>query len=243
MTGESSYIRERARTLGVSMQDLADRVGVSYGYMSQVARGRGNMGVKVQARVESALQAPAKVAPAQCANRQGCAVTGESSYIRERARALGMSMRDLADRAGVSYGYMTQVARPQGHGREGAGQGRVGAGGSGEGRSRAACQHRPRGRLGADERSRVQPERGRPACRHQLRSSLPDHERQEQPVAGRSQEAARGPVPADEGGAGHARRGEGAGLAAPSGLAAGCPGARRRSSPTARATTAWAGCR
>ena len=111
VTGESSFIRERTRTLGMRMQDLADRVGVSYGYMSQVARGRGNMGVKVQARVESALQAPAKVAPAQCANRQGCVVSGESSYIRERAREMGMSLRDLADRVGVSYSYMSQVAR------------------------------------------------------------------------------------------------------------------------------------
>ena len=111
VTGESSFIRERARVMGMSMQDLADRVGVSYGYMSQVARGHSNMGVKVQARVESALRAPAKVAPAQCANRQGCVVSGESSYIRERARELGMNLRDLADRVGVSYSYMSQVAR------------------------------------------------------------------------------------------------------------------------------------
>ena len=111
VTGESSFIRERARTLGMTMQDLADRVGVSYSYMTQVARGRQSMGVKVQARVESALHAPAKIAPAQCANRQGCVVSGESSYIRERARELGLSLRDLADRVGVSYGYMSQVAR------------------------------------------------------------------------------------------------------------------------------------
>ena len=111
VTGESSFIRERARVMGMTMQDLADRAGVSYGYMSQVARGHSNMGVKVQARVESALQAPAKIAPAQCANRQGCVVSGESSYIRERARELGLSLRDLADRVGVSYSYMSQVAR------------------------------------------------------------------------------------------------------------------------------------
>ena len=71
VTGESSFIRERARVMGLSMQDLAGRVGVSYSYVTQVARGRQSMGVKVQARVESALQAPAKVAPARCANRQG----------------------------------------------------------------------------------------------------------------------------------------------------------------------------
>ena len=111
VTGESSFIRERARTLGMTMHDLADRVGVSYSYMTQVARGRQSMGVKAQARIESALQAPAKVAPARCANRQGCVVSGESSYIRERARELGMSLRDLADRVGVSYSYMSMVAR------------------------------------------------------------------------------------------------------------------------------------
>ena len=111
VTGESSFIRERARTLGMTMQDLADRVGVSYSYMTQVARGRQSMGVKVQARVESTLQAPAKVAPAKCANRQGVVVAGESSYIRERARELGLRLRDLADRVGVSYSYMSMVAR------------------------------------------------------------------------------------------------------------------------------------
>ena len=95
----------------MTMHDLADRVGVSYSYMTQVARGRQSMGVKVQARVESALHGPAKVAPAQCANRQGVIVAGESSYIRERARELGMSLRDLADRVGVSYSYMSMVAR------------------------------------------------------------------------------------------------------------------------------------
>ena len=56
------------------------------------------------------MQAPAKVAPAQCANRQGCVVSGESSYIRERARELGMSLRDLADRVGVSYSYLILAA-------------------------------------------------------------------------------------------------------------------------------------
>ncbi len=112
VSSESSYIRERAREMGMTMRELADHAEVSYGYMTQVARGRQNMGVKVQARVESALQAPAKVAPAACANRQGSVVeNGESSYIRERARALGMTMRELAERVGVSASYMSMVAR------------------------------------------------------------------------------------------------------------------------------------
>ena len=214
VTGESSFIRERARVMGMSMQDLADRVGVSYGYMSQVARGHSNMGVKVQARVESALQAPAKVAPAQCANRQGCVVSGESSNIRERARELGMSLRDLADRVGVSYSYMSQVAR--GHSNMGVKvQARV------ESALQAPAKVAPAQPACIDREAvweqmnvhRDQPERGCPAGRFELRVSVPDHVRQVQPVAGGSEEAARCPVPAVEGGgAGHARRGEGAGL-------------------------------
>ena len=113
VTGESCYIRERAREQGMTMRDLADRAGVSYGYLSEASRGRKNMGVKMQARVESALNAPAKVAPAQRANRASSVVSGESSYIRERARALGMSMKDLAQRIGVSASYISQVSRGQ----------------------------------------------------------------------------------------------------------------------------------
>ena len=111
VTGESSFIRERAREMGMTMKDLADRVGVSYSYMTQAARGHQHMGVKVQARVESALNCPAKVAPAQRANRASSVAVGQSSYIRERARALGMSMKDLAKRVGVSASYMSEVAR------------------------------------------------------------------------------------------------------------------------------------
>ena len=111
VTGESSFIRERAREMGMTMRELADRAGVSYSYMTQAARGRQNMGVKVQKRVESALNAPAKVAPARCANRQETLASGGSTYIRERARALGMSLKELAERVGVSASYMSMVSR------------------------------------------------------------------------------------------------------------------------------------
>ena len=111
VTSESCYIRERAREMGMTMRDLADRAGVSYGYLIESSRGRKNMGVKMQARVEAALNAPAKIAPAQCANRPESVAVGQSSYIRERARALGMSMRELAEKVGVSSGYLSQVSR------------------------------------------------------------------------------------------------------------------------------------
>ena len=111
--GESTCIRERARALGMSQKDLAQRVGVSVGYMSEVARGRKNMSPAVQTRVESVLGGPVKVGPARCANRQDGVVKGrgQSSYIRERARERGFSLKGLAEHVGVSRGYMTQVSR------------------------------------------------------------------------------------------------------------------------------------
>ena len=75
--GESTCIRERARALGMTQKDLAQRVGVSVGYMSEVARGRKNMSPAVQARVESVLGGPVKVEPARCANRQDGVVKGK----------------------------------------------------------------------------------------------------------------------------------------------------------------------
>ncbi len=111
--GESTCIRERARELGMTQKDLAQRVGVSVGYMSEVARGRKNMSPAVQTRVESVLGGPVKVGPAQCANRQDGRVKGrgQSSYIRERARERSFSLKGLAEHVGVSRGYMTQVSR------------------------------------------------------------------------------------------------------------------------------------
>ena len=109
--GESTGIREQARALGLSQRDLADRVGVSATFMSQVARGRRNMSPQVQARVEAVLKAPARIEPAVCANRRGGVVSGATTCIRERARERGLSMGELSDLVGVSRSYMTQAAR------------------------------------------------------------------------------------------------------------------------------------
>ena len=102
VSGESSYIRERARAQGMSMQDLAERVGVTPGYMTEVSRGRRSMGVKVQARVESALEAPAKVAPAKCAS-----VDREAVWSRMDAH--GLSQNEVARRAGISSAHLSQI--------------------------------------------------------------------------------------------------------------------------------------
>ena len=86
----------------MSLRDLADRVGVSYGYMSMVARGHSNMGVKVQARVASALEAPAKVAPAQPA----CI---DPQVLWDRMNAHGFSQNEAARRAGISSAHLSQI--------------------------------------------------------------------------------------------------------------------------------------
>ena len=102
MAGESSYIRERARELGMSMRELAERAGVSHGYLSQISRGRGSMGVKVQARIESVLEAPVKVAPAQPASIDREAMWG-------RMDAHGFSQNEVARRAGISSSYLSHI--------------------------------------------------------------------------------------------------------------------------------------
>ncbi|MYC35742.1 MAG: helix-turn-helix domain-containing protein [Chloroflexi bacterium] len=111
ITSESSHIREQARQNGMTLKDLAVAVGVSYRYMTQAARGQRNMSPRVQARVESALGGPVEIAPALCANRQESIPNGGSSYLRERAREMGLSMGELADLVGVSRGFMSDVAR------------------------------------------------------------------------------------------------------------------------------------
>ena len=70
--------------------------------MTQVARGRRNMGVKVQARVQSALETPATVAPAQCASV-------DREAVWDRMDLLGISQNEVARRAGVSSSYLFQV--------------------------------------------------------------------------------------------------------------------------------------
>ena len=113
---ESTFIREQARSMGLTMLELPDRSGVSYSYLTQVARGRRSMGVKVQGNIESVLGTRARVAPAKLANRQGDVVEGtQSSYVRERAQALGMTLKELAEKVRVSLSYMSQVARGRRH--------------------------------------------------------------------------------------------------------------------------------
>ena len=103
-----SQLRAAARRCGLTMKELAEKMGVSTSYLSEFASGRRQWTPKLRDKAVKVLGE----APGQgMVYRQREVVNGESSYIRERARALGMSMMELAERVGVTPGYMTEVSR------------------------------------------------------------------------------------------------------------------------------------
>ena len=100
--GQSSYVRERAREKGLSLHELADAVGVSYGYMSQVSRGQRNLSPSLQMQVEAVLDATVRVEPAE-------RPTVDPSVLWERMDAHGWSQNEVARRAGISTGYLSDI--------------------------------------------------------------------------------------------------------------------------------------
>ena len=98
-----SELRAAARRHGLNLKELADRMGVSYGYLSSVASGRRPWTPMLRERATAVL---GEIPGQGVVYRQGGLVQGESTCIRERARALGLSQKELAHRVGVSVGYM-----------------------------------------------------------------------------------------------------------------------------------------
>ena len=104
--GESSYIRERARERGLTLRQVADRTGLSYGYVVQVSRGQRHLSPAAQARMESVLEAPVKVEAAQLP-------TVDPQALWERMEAHGFSQNEVARRVGISTGYLSQIMNGQ----------------------------------------------------------------------------------------------------------------------------------
>ncbi|MDE2683202.1 MAG: helix-turn-helix domain-containing protein [Chloroflexota bacterium] len=100
--GESTYLRERARERGMTLRQVADRTGLTYGYVVQVSRGQRNLSPSAQARMETVLEAPVKVETAQPADINPQA-------LWERMDAHGISQNEAARRAGISIGMLSQV--------------------------------------------------------------------------------------------------------------------------------------
>ena len=84
--GAESELRAAARRRGLTMKELAVKMGVSAGYLSGLSTGRTPWTPKMREKVTAVL---GEVPGQGIVYRQGGVVTGESSFIRERARTLG----------------------------------------------------------------------------------------------------------------------------------------------------------
>ena len=104
--GETTYIRECAREQGMTLRQVADRAGISYGYLVQASRGHRHLSPKVEKQVEAVLQAPVKVETAEIADI-------DPQVLWERMDAHGISQNEVARRVGISTGYLSQVMNGQ----------------------------------------------------------------------------------------------------------------------------------
>ena len=104
--GASTYIRERARERGLTLRQVADRTGLTYGYVTQVARGQRNLSPAAQSRMESVLDAPVRIEAAQPADI-------DPQVLWERMDAHGWSQNETARRAGISTGHLSQIMNGQ----------------------------------------------------------------------------------------------------------------------------------
>ncbi|MXZ90542.1 MAG: helix-turn-helix domain-containing protein [Chloroflexi bacterium] len=103
-----SELRIAARKRGLTMKQLADKMGVSNGYLSEFSTGKRPWTPAMQEKVRAALG----YVPGQgVVYRRTDVIRSESSYVRERARELGLSINQLAQRVGVSSDYMSRVSR------------------------------------------------------------------------------------------------------------------------------------
>ena len=104
--GETTYVRERAREQGLTLRQVADRAGITYGYLVQASRGHRNLSPKVEKQLEEVLQAPVKVETAEVADV-------DTRILWERMDAHGISQNEVARRVGISTGYLSQVMNGQ----------------------------------------------------------------------------------------------------------------------------------
>ena len=101
--GESTYIRERARELGLTMRDLAASAGVTRGYLSQVSRGHRIMTVNVRARLEAALGGSLRKSCSRGARRD------QHPALWDRMNAHDISQNKVAQQAGITSGHMSSI--------------------------------------------------------------------------------------------------------------------------------------
>ena len=108
-----SHLSVAARERGLNIKELAALMGVGPSHLSQVARGKRNLTAYMRGKIEAVL---GQVPPQGMIHRQdGVLHGGESTYLREKAREQGLTLRQVADRTGLTYKYVVQVSRGQRH--------------------------------------------------------------------------------------------------------------------------------
>ena len=107
-----SELRAAARRKGLTLKQLADKMGVSYGYVSQVSSGSRPWTPMLRERAMAVL---GEVPGQGVVYRQGGVITAETTCIRERAREVGLSMGALAELVGVSRSYLSMASRGKRH--------------------------------------------------------------------------------------------------------------------------------
>ncbi|MYC37595.1 MAG: helix-turn-helix domain-containing protein [Chloroflexi bacterium] len=108
-----SELRAAARRQGLTLKELAARMGVNYSHLCAVANGKRPWTADLREKASAIL---GEVPGQGVVYRQGGVVEGgASTYIREKARERGLTLRQVADRTGLSYKYVTQVSRGQRH--------------------------------------------------------------------------------------------------------------------------------
>ena len=85
---------------------MADRTGLSYGYVVQVSRGQRHLSPDAQARTESVLDAPVKIESAQCP-------AVDPRVLWDRMDAHGWSQNETARRAGIRSGMLSKIMNGQ----------------------------------------------------------------------------------------------------------------------------------
>ena len=104
-----SHLSVAARERGLNIKELAALMDVGPSHLSQVARGKKTLTPYMRDKIEAVL---GEVPPQGVVYRQGGVVPGgQSTYVREQARQQGMTLRQVADRAGISYHYLSQASR------------------------------------------------------------------------------------------------------------------------------------
>ncbi len=107
-----SELRAAARRKGLTLKQLAEKMNVSYSYLSQVSSGSRPWSSMLRERAMAVL---GEIPGQGVVYRQGGLVQGESTCIRERAREVGLSMGALADMVGVSRSYLSMASRGKRH--------------------------------------------------------------------------------------------------------------------------------